>query len=91
MAARIAVFLTGKHKPTYRANKKDQGDICVVVNAGDVKVTGKKRYLKMYRYHTGYPGGLKEATMKDVLNRDPERIIYEAVYGMLPKNKLRKE
>jgi large subunit ribosomal protein L13 len=63
----------------------------VVINAGTPKVTGNKLEDKMYYRHSGYPGGLKEAQLKDVLDRTPDRAIYEAVRGMLPVNKLRDE
>ena len=59
----IAVFIRGKHRPGYVTNKVGQGDKCVVVNAGKTYVTGNKMDLKLYRHHTGYPGGLKEVVM----------------------------
>lgn len=71
MAEKIATFIRGKHKPGYAYNRFDMGDKCVVVNASKVKVTGKKMYQKLYRHHTGYPGGLKEILMKDLVQRDP--------------------
>ena len=66
MASMIATFIRGKHKPTYRQNRFDIGDRCVVVNADNIKTTGKKKFQKLYRHHTGYPGGLKEVLMKDL-------------------------
>ena len=88
-ATKIATLLTGKGKPQFTQHI-DCGDFVVVVNAGNVKVTGNKMEDKMYYHHSGYPGGLKEASLKDVLNgKTPERAIYDAVRGMLPVNKLR--
>lgn len=63
--------------------------MCVVVNAANVKITGRKKLFKMYRHHTGYPGGLKEITLPKQIEKDPKRIITHAVKGMLPKNRLR--
>lgn len=90
VASQIANILQGKDKPTY-APWKDEGDVVIVVNARHVELTGNKWDQKLYRWHTGYPGGLKERTAQDQFQRAPEKILYEAVYGMLPKNKLRKE
>lgn len=88
LATFLAKVLTGKTKPVYTAHE-DVGDFVVVVNAGKVAVTGKKRSQKVYRHHTGYPGGLKTEAFADLQERAPERIVMEAVSGMLPKNKLR--
>ena len=87
-ATLIATLLTGKGKPQFTQHI-DCGDFVVVTNAGNVKVTGNKLEDKMYYRHSGYPGGLKEASLKEVLERTPERALYEAVRGMLPVNKLR--
>jgi large subunit ribosomal protein L13 len=84
----ISVFIRGKHKPEYSQNRFDMGDKVVVVNASKVKVTGKKRYQKLYRHHTGYAGGLKEITFKDMIEKDPAEIIRRAVKGMLPNNNI---
>jgi len=89
-ATKIATLLTGKGKPQYTAHI-DCGDFVVVINAATPKVTGNKLEDKMYYRHSGYPGGLKEAQLKDVLDRTPDRAIFEAVRGMLPVNKLRDE
>eukprot|EP00347_Sterkiella_histriomuscorum_P023073 403336055 len=89
MAAQIAVFVRGKHKPQYTMNRYDLGDRVVVVNASKVMVTGKKKSQKLYRHHTGYVGGLKEIVMEDLIERDPCQIIRRAVKGMLPKNTIR--
>lgn len=86
-ATRIASVLRGKHKPTYTPNV-DCGDFVIVVNADKVKLTGQKRANKLYRRHTGFPGGLKVATANQVLSSHPDRAIRQAVWGMLPKNRL---
>ncbi|RUM91255.1 MAG: 50S ribosomal protein L13 [Thermovibrio sp.] len=88
LASEIAKILMGKHKPTYTPHV-DGGDFIVVVNAEKVFVTGKKLDKKVYYWHTGYPGGLKQATLRELLQKKPEEVIRLAVRGMLPKNKLR--
>jgi large subunit ribosomal protein L13 len=88
LASEIAKILMGKHKPTYTPHV-DGGDFVVVVNAEKVFVTGKKLDKKVYYWHTGYPGGLKQATLRELLQKKPEEVIRLAVRGMLPKNKLR--
>ena len=87
LATRIARLLTGRDKPSYTPFL-DTGDHVVVVNADKVRLTGKKLTQKFYRRHTGYPGGLKEISAGDLLARSPERLVREAVIGMLPKSKL---
>ncbi len=87
VASNVARLLQGKHKPTW-APFLDTGDFVVVVNAGEVKLTGKKEEQKIYRYHSGYEGGLREERAKIVRQKDPIRLVEEAVYGMLPKTKL---
>jgi len=87
-ASLVATLLTGKGKPQFTQHI-DCGDFVVITNAANIKVTGNKLEDKMYYRHSGYPGGLKEAQLKDVLIKTPERAIYEAVRGMLPVNKLR--
>lgn len=89
LASQISKILTGKDKPTYRPNQ-DCGDAVVVINAGDVDFTGRKWDNKLYRWHTGYPGGLKERTAKDQQSRDPGSVLQKAVMGMLPKTNLRR-
>lgn len=91
MAVLISQYIRGKNKPTYVANQYQDGDKCVVVNMSDPLFTGRKRQQKIYRHHTGYPGGLKEYNFKTILEKNPERILYDAVMGMLPKNTLRKD
>ena len=88
-ATKIADKLRGKDKPTFTPHV-DGGDFVVVINAEKVKVTGKKSDQKKYYKHSLYPGGLKEKSYQEVLNNNPERIIENAVRGMLPKNKLGK-
>lgn len=87
IATQIATYLTGKYKPTYTAHI-DGGDYVVVINAKDAVVTGDKETGKVYYHHTGFPGGIKDATLAEVRAKFPERIIENAVQGMLPKNKL---
>jgi large subunit ribosomal protein L13 len=84
LATEIAQILRGKHKPTYTPNM-DTGDFVVVINAEKVAVTGKKREEKLYRRHSGRPGGMKTETFAKLQSRVPERIIEQAVKGMLPK------
>ena len=88
-ATKIADKLRGKDKPTFTPHV-DGGDFVVVINADKVKVTGNKAEQKKYYKHSLYPGGLKEKSFKEVLESTPERIIENAVKGMLPKNKLGK-
>lgn len=87
MCSEIASILRGKHKATYTPHV-DCGDFVIVINAQQVKLTGNKLNQKMYRYHTGYPGGLKEMTYKNLLAKKPEKAIENAVKGMLPHNRL---
>ena len=79
--------LMGKSKVTYTPHI-DNGDYVVVINAKDLVVTGDKMVQKKYYRHSGYPGGIKELKLKEVIEKDPSRVIREAVKGMLPKNKL---
>jgi len=87
LASRIAPILKGKHKPIYTPHL-DCGDFVVIVNAEKVRVTGRKLDQKLYYRHSGYPGGLKSISLRDQLNRYPERVLQAAIRGMLPKNKL---
>lgn len=87
LATRIALLLQGKHKPHYTPHV-DVGDVVVVINANKIRYTGKKREEKLYRHYTGYPGGLKEQTLAQVLQRHPTKPLKEAVRRMMPKNKL---
>lgn len=88
LATFLAKVLMGKNKPVY-TTYEDVGDFIVVVNAEKIRVTGKKAEQKTYIHHTGYPGGFKEIPMSVVQKKSPEKVIVEAVSGMLPKNKLR--
>lgn len=87
MVTEIARRLRGKHKPEYTPHV-DTGDFIVVLNAGEVQVTGRKTKNKVYEHHSGYPGGLKTETFEKLIARRPERVIELAVRGMLPKNPL---
>ena len=87
LATQIATVLKGKHKPIYSPHM-DTGDFVIVVNAHKVRVTGRKLDQKFYYRHSGYPGGLKEISLRDQLDRHPDRVIRFAVRGMLPKNRL---
>src|SRR5205823_1562501 len=87
LATRIADTLRGKGKPQYTPHT-DTGDFVVVVNAEKIRVTGKKLDEKLYRRHSGYPGGLKERTLREQLQRRPTEVIRRAVKGMLPRNRL---
>jgi large subunit ribosomal protein L13 len=87
LATEIAHRLRGKHKPTF-CNFQDNGDFIVVVNAEKIHLTGKKWDDKKYYRHTGYIGGIKEQTAREVLTKKPEELIRMAVKGMLPRNKL---
>ena len=87
LSSRIAQILSGKDKPIYTPHL-DVGDFVVVINAEKVKVTGNKEEKKIYYRHSGYPGGLKERTYQELLDKKPQDIIRKAVRGMLPKSKL---
>lgn len=87
LAVVVADKLSGKSKVTYTPHI-DNGDFVVVTNAKDLVVTGNKMVDKKYYRHSGYPGGIKELSLKEVIEKDPARAIREAVKGMLPKNKL---
>ena len=89
VATKIADRIRGKDKPTFTPHT-DGGDYVIVVNAEKIKVTGSKSDKKMYYRHSLYPGGLKSQSFKELNEKNPERIIEEAVKGMLPKNKLGK-
>src|SRR5690606_39007466 len=87
LASEVAVRLRGKHKPEYTPHV-DTGDYVVVINAEKVVVTGNKATDKIYYRHTGFPGGLKEASFEKVIERKPQLVIEKAVKGMLPRNPL---
>ncbi len=88
LATVVAEKLTGKHKPTYTPHV-DGGDCVIVINAAKVNVTGKKHTDKTYHRHSGYPGGLKTKNFEQEIAQHPQRVMYRAVAGMLPDNKLR--
>jgi len=88
LATRIARILIGKDKPQFTPHL-DCGDHVVVINAERVRLTGNKIDQKIYRHHSGHPGGLKEIPIRRMMERQPAEVIREAVLGMLPKNKLR--
>ena len=90
LSVQVANILRGKNKPEYTPNS-DVGDFVVLVNAKNIEVTGNKSENKIYFKHTGYPGGIKQISFKDQLEKDPEKIIRDAVKGMLPKNKLNRQ
>jgi len=87
LASRIASVLRGKTKPIYTPHV-DTGDYVIVINAEKIRFTGNKLNTKMYYHHSGYPGGIKKESAKDLMKESPERILISAVRGMLPKNKL---
>lgn len=90
MAVIIALALRGKHRPNYRPNQ-DLGDFVVVKNITKAKFTGKKLEQKTYKHHTSYSGGLRAVPMKKLFAENPHEVLKKAVWGMLPKNKLRSE
>ena len=90
VATRAARLLQGKHKATYTPFL-DTGDHVVIVNAAKVKLTGRKEDQKVYRRHTGYPGGLREVSYEQMLDRKPAEILRKAVYGMMPKTRLARQ
>jgi large subunit ribosomal protein L13 len=83
----VASTLRGKHRPTF-APHVDAGDFVIVVNAAAVRLTGKKLADKRYHRHTGYPGGIRSLTAEEMLAKHPDRVVRQAVEGMLPKNRL---
>jgi len=87
LATRVATILRGKNKPIF-TNHVDTGDFVIIVNAEKVRLTGNKLDAKMYYRHSGYPGGIKGMTAREMLVRKPEQVIKIAVKGMLPKNRL---
>jgi len=87
LAVKVATYLRGKNKAVFTPNV-DTGDFVIVVNADRVRLTGKKLTDKVYYHHSGYIGGIKSKTAKDMLEQTPEKIIEKAVWGMLPKNRL---
>lgn len=87
LASRISAVLLGKNKPVVTPGV-DTGDSVIVINASKIHVTGERLDQKMYHRHSGYPGGLRSISLRDLLKRRPERVIRSAVWGMLPHNRL---
>jgi len=87
LAAQVAHVLRGKHKPIY-SPAVDTGDCVIVVNADKIHVTGRKLDEKIYYRHSGYPGGIKKITLRNLLKKHPTQVVEHAVRGMLPKNRL---
>jgi len=87
LATQVAVLLRGKHKPIY-SPFIDAGDHVIIINAEKINVTGKKLDQKIYVTHSGWIGGRKEVTLRTMLDKKPDKVLYEAVKGMLPKNTL---
>ncbi|MBE9175266.1 50S ribosomal protein L13 [Synechocystis salina LEGE 06155] len=87
LATEVATILRGKNKPTFTPHM-DTGDFVIIINAEKIEVTGRKREQKLYRRHSGRPGGMKEETFEKLQVRLPERIVESAIRGMLPKNSL---
>ena len=87
LATQIARYLLGKHKATYTPGV-DMGDVVVVINAADLSITAKRLEEKTYYNHSGYPGGLKAVGMKQQMRVHPERVIFAAVWGMIPHNRM---
>ncbi len=87
LATEVARILRGKHKPIYTPHV-DTGDFVIIVNAEKIRVTGKRLDQKMYYRHSGYMGGLKETSLRTMLDKHPERVLQLAVKGMMPKNRL---
>lgn len=87
LASEVAKVIRGKNKAVFTPNT-DTGDYVIVINAGQVKVTGKRELLKTYSHHSGYPGGLKTRSLAELMKKKPEFVIENAVKGMLPKSRL---
>lgn len=87
LASKVAFYIRGKHKPVFTPNM-DTGDHVIVINADKIKMTGKRELMKTYLRHTGYPGGQREMTFREAMEKKPEFIIQHAVRGMLPKTRL---
>jgi len=90
LASQIAILLMGKHKKDYDPSK-DMGDFVIVKNVDKIKLTGKKLEKEVYYRHSGYIGGLKKIPIRRIFQKKPDFLLKKAVYGMLPKNKLRKK
>ncbi|WP_100065035.1 50S ribosomal protein L13 [Miniphocaeibacter massiliensis] len=87
LASEVAAILRGKNKPIFSTNI-DTGDYVIIINADKIRVTGNKAEQKVYRHHTGFPGGLKSISYNELLDKKPEKVLELAIKGMLPHNKL---
>lgn len=87
LATKVATILRGKHKPTYTPNV-DTGDYVIIINADKVRLTGNKENKKEYVHHTGYPGGRRVTSFRQMMDKHPERVLEHAIKGMLPHNTL---
>ena len=87
LAVKVATYLRGKNKPVFTPNA-DTGDFVIVVNADKVRLSGNKVIDKTYYHHSGYIGGIKAASAKELLEKKPEKLVEKAVWGMMPKNRL---
>jgi len=87
LATKVAGIIRGKEKTSFTPNA-DTGDFVIVINAAKVKLTGKREELKIYRHHSGYPGGLKSQSFKELMAKKPDYVVERAIKGMLPKNRL---
>ena len=90
LSVRVANILRGKTKPEYTPNA-DVGDFVILINAKNIKVTGSKTDDKVYYSHSGYPGGIKQINFKNLLEKDPEKVLRNSIKGMLPKNRLNRQ
>jgi len=90
LAAKISILLRGKNQPDFAPNR-DSGGVVLIKNIDKIRLTGNKPLNKVYYSHSGFPGGIKEITLKNLFKRDPAEVLKRAVYGMLPTNKLRNQ
>ena len=90
LSVRVANILRGKTNPEYTPNA-DVGDFVILINAKNIKVTGSKTDDKVYYSHSGYPGGIKQINFKNLLEKDPEKVLRNSIKGMLPKNRLNRQ
>jgi large subunit ribosomal protein L13 len=87
LATKVAGIIRGKEKTSFTPNA-DTGDFVIVINAAKIKLTGKREELKIYRHHSGFPGGLKSQSFRELMDKKPEYVVERAIKGMLPKNRL---
>ncbi len=87
LATKVAGIIRGKEKVSFTPNA-DTGDFVIVINAAKIKLTGKREELKIYRHHSGFPGGLKSQSFKELMAKKPDYVVERAIKGMLPKNRL---